>query len=855
MEFISKINVLPKVPEKLSRLPELSKNLWWTWNYDAQEIFERIDEDLWVDVNRNPVLFLKKVSQKKLNEASENQAIVSLYSQVIEKFDKYMKAENTWFKSTHREYKGGEFAYFCAEYGLHESFPNYSGGLGVLAGDHLKSSSDLGIPLVAVGLLYKQGYFEQRINSEGWQEAIFNPYDFDNFPVIPVKDEEGNELFVTVEMDNRKVYAKIWKLQVGRINLIYLDTDIPQNDPEDRMITYQLYGGDQEMRIRQEILLGIGGVRALRAMGYNPSVWHMNEGHSAFLGLERIREFVQEKGLSFREAVQAAKSSAVFTTHTPVPAGHDAFPFHLMDRYFKNYWPQLKASRREFLDLGAEIRPDGSELFSMTTLALNLSSRANGVSKLHGEVSRDLAKDIWKGLEAVEVPITHVTNGVHATTWISKELQDLFTNYLGRDWHEKIDDPDLWKKIDNIPDEELWNVRKYLKKKLISFIHERTKLQRMRHGETVEQLEEIEEILNPNALTIGFARRFATYKRATLIFKDLDRLKKILNNPERPVQLIFAGKAHPADKPGQELIKRIYEISRMPEFKDKIVFIENYDMNVARHLVSGVDIWLNNPRRPREASGTSGQKAGMNGSPNFSVLDGWWVEGYNGKNGWAIGDERDYTDLELQDRIDSVSIYNTLEKEIVPLYYDHNEELGVSREWIKIMKESIISVTSFFNTHRMLKEYTQKLYMTAAELGEKFIKEDFKIARRFASWVELLERNWDSIRIKVLSNVNEDVVYATEGKIEVKAEVYLPGIGPDSILTQIVLAKLEDNKVISLKSFDMKLVKEVNKDTYLYEGEFEVDERGQYGWNVRVVPYNPIMPYQHYLIGFVKYPQ
>jgi starch phosphorylase len=855
VEFISKLTVVPKIPENISGIKEISQNMWWTWNYKAQELFQKIDNELWNASHRNPIVFLKKVEQKKLNQVSQNQDYLTLYNEVLNSFKNYLnKSENTWFETTHRGSKKGEIAYFCMEYGLHESFPMYSGGLGILAGDHLKSASDLGIPLIAVGLLYKKGYFIQKINSEGWQESIYLDYDFSDFPIKPAKDINGEDVYIQLNILGKKIFVKVWKVEVGRVNLYLLDTNLKQNDPEDRELTSTLYGGDIEMRIKQEILIGIGGIRAIRKLGYNPSVWHMNEGHAAFLGLERIRELVQQEGLNFNQAIEVVRAGNVFTTHTPVPAGNDVFSVSLIDKYFGDYWPSLGATRQDFLNLGLEKQKDGNELFSMTILALRLSGRANGVSKLHGEVSKKLWNHVWSGIEWLEVPISYVTNGVHINTWLNPKLQEFLKQYLGEDWMTKIDDPDLWKKMDNIPDKELWETHKELKKELIEYIRQSIKEQRSRHGETVEQLEQVNQIGDEKALTIGFARRYATYKRADLIFKDEERLKRILNNPEKPVQIIFAGKAHPADKPGQELIKKIYEYSRKPEFHNKIIILENYDMHMARHLVSGVDIWLNNPRRPREASGTSGQKAGMNGALNFSALDGWWVEGYNGKNGWAIGDNRDYDDLELQDRIDSVSIYNQLEKQIIPMYYENTNE-KFSKHWVEKMKESIKSVTSFFNTSRMLKEYTQKLYMPALEQYKNFSNENYKLAKELVRWINLLKENWDAIKIHVIFDQDLLEVKNAEEDLEIKAEIYLPGIGPDSILPEIVVARLEEGKTVDIQRHDMKLIKEVQKDTYLYSARFKIEDRGEYGINVRVSPNHPCTPHKNYLIGLVKYPQ
>ncbi|KUK15142.1 MAG: Alpha-glucan phosphorylase, partial [Petrotoga mobilis] len=549
MDFISKITVVPKIPEKIYGIKELSENMWWTWNYKAQKLFENIDKELWHSTQRNPITFLKRVEQKKLNNAAEDLKFNELYQEVMKEFSDYMnESSNTWFRKTHSTFKEGEIAYFCMEYGLHESFPMYSGGLGVLAGDHLKSASDLGIPLIAIGLLYQKGYFIQKLNSEGWQESIYLDYDFSDFPITPAKDNSGDEIYVDIDLLGKKLFAKVWQVKVGRVNLYLLDTNLMQNEPEDREITSTLYGGDIEMRIKQEILIGIGGVKAVRKLGYNPSVWHMNEGHAAFLGLERIRELVQEHGLTFEEAIEAVRAGNVFTTHTPVPAGNDVFSISLIDKYFGDFWPKLGAARQDFLNLGLEKRQSSEELFSMTILALKLSGRSNGVSKLHGEVSRKLWNHVWPGIESLEVPINYVTNGVHINTWLNPKLQEFFKEYLGTDWMSKIDDPELWEKIDNIPDSELWKTHQQLKKELIEYIRNSIKAQRLRHGETVEQLEEVNQIGDEKALTIGFARRFATYKRADLIFSDEERLKKILNDPDKPVQLIFAGKAHPADK-------------------------------------------------------------------------------------------------------------------------------------------------------------------------------------------------------------------------------------------------------------------------------------------------------------------
>ncbi|MBO8166097.1 MAG: alpha-glucan phosphorylase [Thermotogae bacterium] len=848
MYFIEKMRAIPRLPDRIKKLEELAYNFWWTWNPEAEELFKDMDQELWYEVKRSPVKLLRRVDQDRLQELSKSKDFLENYDKVLQQFEQYMEAEDTWIKRTHPDKANDQIAYFCAEYGLHESFPIYSGGLGILAGDHLKTASDLGINLVGVGLLYRHGYFNQTIDETGWQHADFPAYDFEDFPVRPAFDEDNEEIYVKVDFPERRIWVKIWQAQVGRTPLILLDTDIPQNDPEDRKITSQLYGGNRETRIQQEIVLGIAGVRALRLLGYNPRVWHMNEGHAAFLSLERIREFVQSKGLDFRSAVEATKAGSVFTTHTPVPAGNDVFDVTLIDKYFNDFWPRLNISRREFLDLGIEKSKDGREHFSMTVLALRLSAVSNGVSKLHGKVSRHMWTHIFPDFPEPEVPIGHVTNGVHIWTWLNRDLKELFDRYLPENWHENVTSPEVWEHIDDIPDEELWRVHLKLKKRMRTFLHGRLRRQRLRLGETIEDLMEVDDILPENILTIGFARRFATYKRATLIFKDIERLKKILMDSERPVQFIFAGKAHPADDPGKNLIKKIYEVSRMPEFKNRIVILENYDMNVARHMVSGVDVWLNNPRRPHEASGTSGQKAGMNGAINFSALDGWWVEGYNGENGWTIGDNRDYEDTELQDRIDSVSIYSTLEKEIVPLYYKTDEK-GIPTGWIKKMKASIKSVALNFNTHRMLMDYANKIYLKAMGSMSFVERDSYNGALSLSKWEQRLRQNWDFIRIKPnIPRPGFRSSISVGQSIEITANVYLGELTPEEVKVEIFVAKFDENdKMIAFKTFPMEIEKEDVHGEYLYHGKFNVEEEGKMAYTVRVVPNSELMPLKSFI--------
>jgi starch phosphorylase len=697
------------IPQRIVRLRELAYNLWWSWNYDAQELYRRIDPDLWEQDYHNPVDFLRDVRQRRLEEASTNTEYLRQYDHVMAKFDQYMEAKDTWFSRTYPSIHGETIAYFSAEFGLHESLPIYSGGLGVLAGDHVKEASDIGLPFVAVGFIYPQGYFRQRLDPSGWQEAVYNKINFADIAASPALTPDGKEVVVEVELPGRTIYAKVYRVQVGRVPLFLMDTDIHPNNPQDRELSARLYGGDQEMRVAQEIVLGIGGVRALRQLGINPTVLHMNEGHSAFLVLELARELIQ-KGMTFAEACEEIRSRSVFTTHTPVPAGNDAFPLQLIEKYFWQYWPQLGLSRDEFMNVALQQQSWGPT-FAMTVLALKLSERHNGVSKLHGAVARGMWHWLYPGGSVEEIPISSITNGVHTSTWLAPEMRRLYDAYLGADWEETLDDPDLWQAIHDIPNDVLWETRRMLKRQLVESARERLRQRHIRLG--IQPA--VWPVLDEHALTIGFARRFATYKRATLLFKDIERIKAILNRPDRPLQLIFSGKAHPADDPGKHFIQQVYQISQQPGFAGKILFLEEYDMHIARKLVQGVDIWLNNPRRPNEASGTSGQKASLNGAPNLSVLDGWWPEAYNGRNGWAIGEEREYINYDEQDWHDSQHLYYLLENEVIPKFYDRGED-GIPHAWMAFTKEAIATVAPMFSTRRMVKEYASTLYVPS--MGE-----------------------------------------------------------------------------------------------------------------------------------------
>jgi len=699
------------LPKKLARLVELAYNLWWTWNPNATRLFARLDIDLWERLDHNAICMLREVDRRRLQEVAKDADFMYAYKRVFTELDAYLAQPYAWAPRTYPQLLNRPIAYFSMEYGLHETLPVYSGGLGVLAGDHLKESSDLGLPLAAIGFMYTEGYFSQRITEDGWQEALNKAIAIEDVPVLPVY-ENGDRLTVEVEFPDRTVSLQVWEVRVGRVPLYLLDSNISANSESDRSLTARLYWSDPDLRVMQEVLLGIGGVRALRALGYNPSVWHMNEGHAAFLILERAHELVAA-GHTFQEAIARTCRQNIFTTHTPVPAGNDEFPFSLMDKYLAAIWPQLKLDREQFLDLARHQQPEG-ETFSMGVLALKYSGGRNAVSELHGQVARRMWHFLWHRKKEEKVPITHVTNGVHTATWMARRLRNLLTDEFGADWMDHLDEPELWAKLDDLPPERLWAVHLHLKRRLVFHLRERVRDRWRQGGFHPVQVVSSGLLINPYALTIGFARRFATYKRASLILSDVDRLLSIVNRPNIPVQIIFAGKAHPADDPGKQLIQKIYRQVKRAETGGRLVFVEDYDMNLARYLVQGVDVWLNTPRRPLEASGTSGMKAGINGALNFSVLDGWWREAYSGKNGWAIGEDRDPASPEIQDAADAESLYSTLENEIIPLYY-RRDISDLPREWLARMKESIKTITPQFSTRRMVKEYVDHLYLKAMD--------------------------------------------------------------------------------------------------------------------------------------------
>jgi starch phosphorylase len=850
VKVYGRITVFPNMPARISRLYELAYNLWWSWHPEARALYSTLDAELWEQVGHNPVRFLSEVEPYKLEQAAEQAEYLQAYDSVIKDFDHYMhpRPDETWFSSSYPELVNTTIAYFSAEFGLHESVPIYSGGLGILSGDHCKEASDLGLPFVGVGFLYPQGYFHQRITRDGVQEAIYDKLHFSEAPAVPAVGPDGNEIVISVDLPGRRIYAKVWKLMVGRVPLYLMDTDVAPNAPADRELSARLYGGDREMRISQEIVLGIGGVRALRALGISPSAWHLNEGHAAFLNLERCRELVAT-GLNFNEAREVVAANSLFTTHTPVPAGNDAFSFDLIDKYFSSYWGQLGLNRDQFLDVAREDQGWGAT-YSMTVLALKLSDHHNGVSKLHGEVSRKMWQFLWPGIDVDEVPIDYITNGVHTFSWIAQEINMLFGRYLDSDWGRHVDEQAFWDQhIDALPDKELWRVHGQQKEKLIEYSRKRLIQQHLRLGEGSTQIAEFGQMLNPEALTIGFARRFATYKRAALIFRDLNRLRKILNNPQRPVQLIFAGKAHPADEPGKALIEQIYRASRSEEFKGKVVLLENYDIDMARYLVAGTDVWLNNPIRPYEASGTSGQKAALNGQPNCSILDGWWAEGYNGKNGWAIGEEREYHDQEAQAEADSLSLYRILEEEIIPAFFEHGSD-GVPHRWVGFMKEAIRTCTPQFSMRRMVKEYATRYYVPEIQQSKGMAENNYERARILAHWKEHIRENWNKLELYV-DGRRDGQLSLGEG-IDVHAWVRMDGLSPDDICVELVYGEIKNEIAQPQFTRPMSFTKRELDGSYRYDIHLQPEESGSIAYNIRVVPSHPLLT-EKYELGLIRW--
>ncbi len=842
MKPIGAFNVAPALPPRLEPLRRIAYNLWWAWNHDAIELFRRLDSDLWETTGHNPVLMLGSINQAQLEAAAHDEAFLAHLERVAADLETYLSGEGSWFRRTYGKADSLSVAYFSAEFGLTECLSIFAGGLGVLAGDHLKSASDLGVPLVGVGLLYQQGYFKQYLNESGWQQEAYHDNDFHNLPVQLLRRPDGNPLLVNLDLPGRTVYAQLWQAHVGRVSLILLDTNVPANpDPQDRDITDQLYGGDSDMRIRQEIVLGIGGYRALEALGLEPTVYHMNEGHSAFLALERVRRLIQRHRLSFEEARQLASPSLVFTTHTPVEAGHDFFPPELMDRYFSNYYPQLGLSRDEFLALGRRNPNDPSEAFCMTVLALRLAAFSNGVSRLHGEVTRRMWGVIWPNLPESEVPIGHVTNGVHFRSWISYEMNQLYDRYLGPAWREEPADPTLWRRAETIPAEELWRTHERRRERLVAFARRRLRQQLERRGAPRSEIEAADEALDPEALTIGFARRFATYKRATLLLRDVERLKRILNDPERPVQIIYAGKAHPRDGAGKELIRQIVTLARQPEFRRRLVFLEEHDMAVARYLVQGCDVWLNTPLRPLEASGTSGMKAAANGALNLSTLDGWWDEAwsrYNHRIGWAIGRGEIYDQRDYQDMVEAEALYDVLERDVIPTFYDRGRD-RIPRRWIERMRSSIANLCHFFNTHRMVREYTERFYLVCNALYRALAENDAARARALAAWLARVRAAWHEVRVEAVERGLTDLLVGQRAQVRVR--VHLGPLNPDDVKVELYVGKLDsDGNIVDPVTAPLGPTGERSGNSWIFEGSLSPCMRsGRHGYTVRILPSHP----------------
>lgn len=818
-------------------LDEIARNVWFAWNPLAIALFQHISRDIWEESGHNPVKMLGLIPQERLDELITDEGFLDLMDRVHRAFVRYMSDTSGY--SYHME-KPADFkiAYFSAEYGLTECLPLYSGGLGVLSGDHLKSASDIRVPLVAVGLLYKEGYFQQYLSPDGWQQERYPNNDFHSMPIQLLLEENGEPMEIDVMLESRKLVLQIWKVDVGRVPLYLLDSNSPKNSFADRAITGKLYGGDREMRLQQEIVLGVGGVRALGKLGLRPAVFHMNEGHSAFAIFERVRQLVQTRDLTFEAAVEFVTASSVFTTHTPVPAGNDVFGTEIMQRYFASFAEEMKISVNDLLGMGKSNPADREETFCMTILALKHAASCNAVSELHSHVSRSMWTHVWPDLPRREIPISGLTNGVHIPSWISAEISGLYDRYLGPRWSEDPDNEKVWERALNIPDTELWRTHERRRERLVSFARYRLVQQLQRIGAPRSQIEIARGILNPRALTIGFARRFATYKRGNLILSDLERLGKLLNSTENPVQIMFAGKAHPADKEGKEFIKKIVDVARSAGYRQRIIFIENYDMHVARYLVQGVDVWLNNPRRPLEACGTSGMKAAANGALNLSVLDGWWDEAYQPSNGWAIGLGEEYDDDAYQDQVEANALYELLEKEVIPLFYARGAD-GLPRGWIEKMKSGLHTICPLFNSHRMVEDYMEFFYTKAAGIALKLKADDYSGAHELAEWKSRVRKNWSRVRVNDLSI--DGVNLPVNGESTIRAWVNLDGLSAEEVRVEAYYGKLNsDGEIISNTLMPLSPIETRDSET-LFEGKLVCRETGRFGAAIRVLPQHALL--------------
>lgn len=819
--------VQPALPPALSRLGELAYNVLWSWDHTIRSLFRRLDPALWKACDHNPVLMLGRVPQATLERSATDTRFLALYRKACDIYDSYLQRVEA-------NPDNKLIAYLSMEYGLSGCIPIYSGGLGILSGDHLKASSDAGIPLVGVGLLYQKGYFQQLLNQDGWQQERNLVNDFYALPIKPLANEDGSELLVDVKLPTGVAHIKVWQLAVGRVKLLLLDTNIPQNErPEHREITDQLYGGDIHTRIRQEIVLGIGGLRALDRLGLNPTVYHMNEGHSAFLAIERVRLLIANQHLNFEEALEACRANNVFTTHTSVPAGIDLFDAGMLYEYFGDYCREGGIPFEQFLAQGRRHTWDNNERFSMAISAIKTSAYRNAVSSLHRQVSQEMWQDLWPNLPVWEIPITSITNGVHLPTWLNSDLAQLYDQYLAPDWRERYPDPKTWDLVQEIPSQELWETHRRRKRNLIQFVRERTVASAIQRKAPASEQRRLADILDPDVLTIGFARRFATYKRATLLFRDVERLRRILCNAERPVQILIAGKAHPKDHPGKMLIREIVQLSRDSQLSGHIVFIEDYGLRVGRELVQGVDLWLNTPRRGEEACGTSGMKAGINGILNLSILDGWFDEAYEISGGWAIGDREAYS--EDQDEIHARAIYSILENEIVPMYYQARDEEDVPHDWVRRMKQSLMHLSPQFNAQRMLGEYVSHLYDPAHSAFLQVRRDGYQPSRDRVRWNEQVNRVWDSIRF-VDAGVGPEGSVLSGRPIPMRAVVELSGLNPKDVRVEAVIGRvgangnLEDTQVMTLPAVEQQ------GSAYLFAKEFVPHQTGRLGYSLRVTP-------------------
>ncbi len=851
MPTIQTFVVTPNLPEPLEPLLDIARNVWWSWNVEAISLLRRVDPDLWDQHNGNPVAVLGSLSAERVSELERDKAFLAHLERVKNDLDRYLTL-SSWFEGEHENIKNGLIGYFSLEFGLHESLPLYSGGLGILAGDHLKSATDLGVPLVGMGLAYQYGYFRQYLNHDGWQMEEYSVNDFYNMSMSLEKDENGLERTIEVHYPGRIVKARIWRLQVGRNPLFLLDTNIPENRPEDRELTSRLYSGDNDMRIRQEILLGIGGLRALISLGLEPTVCHLNEGHSAFLALERINLLMENRKLDFDTAFEMVRASNVFTTHTPVPAGNDHFHPDLVRTYLKRKADQLGIDMERLLALGRQDPANKSETFCMTVLALRLSRFVNGVSELHGHVSRKMWQEVWPGVPAEEIPISHVTNGIHTRSWLCTEIARLYDRYLGPRWYEDPTNKMLWDRVDHIPDAELWRSHERMRERLVGFVRRRLRQQLANRGANRSWIKQASEVLDPEALTIGFARRFATYKRAALILSDPARLSRILNDPEKPVQIIFAGKAHPRDHPGKELIRQLIHLAEKDEFRKRIVFVDDYNIEVARYLVQGVDIWLNNPRRPLEASGTSGMKVPPNGGINLSVLDGWWCEGYQQDNGWAIGAGEDYDDQTYQDDVESTALYDLLENEIVPTFYERSSD-DVPREWTRIMKNSMRTVNAEFNTNRMVEEYTERFYIPCVENAARLSDNSFAQAKELAAWRRRMVSGWSKVKVV---GVDAPPVSAQPmgSNLPVRATLQLGEIPSEEILVEVYHGLLDsEGEIVNGESSTLFPAETAADGTVVFAGDIACRRAGRRGFTVRAVPRKEGFPLDRFETGLISW--